>query len=220
MSIYLYSGGVGSGKSLHAAQDIRFALCRRYPMPVLANFALSDSAPVSQDRRELFAYVPNQHITADLLKSFADDWWATHDFMEDHILLCLDECQLIWNARTWSQSDRLSFLEFLSQSRKFGYKVILISQNMQMIDNQFRMLVDYDVNHRKVGQWGIFGSALSLLFLNRLFARVTYLCVNGKSKERLGVSWYVARGKDMGMYDSYARFARVESARAPSLPRG
>lgn len=207
MSIYLYSGGVGSGKSLHAAQDIRFELTRRYPRPVLANFPLGSGAPVPEERRSLFTHVENVDISADLLTGFADDWWKTHDFAEDHILLVLDEVQLIWNARTWAQRDRLSFLEFLSQSRKYGYKVVLIAQNLMMIDNQFRMLVDVDINHRRLGQWGRVGSVLGLLSANRLFARVGYYCVNGKHQQRTGLSWYIARRADMRMYDSYARFA-------------
>lgn len=207
MSIWLYSGGVGSGKSLHAAQDIRFELIRRYPRPVLANFELSDGAPIPEHRRGLFTYLPNHRITADRLQRFADEWWSEHEFREDHILLCLDEVQLLWNARTWAERDRLSFLEFLSQSRKAGFKVVLIAQNLLMVDNQFRMLVDYDVSHRRVGQWGRIGAGLSLLTGNRLFARVTYYCVGGKRIERSGMSWYVARRADMRMYDSYARFA-------------
>lgn len=217
MSIYLYSGGVGSGKSLHAASDIRFELTRRHPRPVLANFELSPTAPVPDERRGLFSFVPNSEISADLFIDFADQWWETHDFAEDHIILCLDECQIIWNARTWSQGDRLSFLEFLSQSRKYGYKVILIAQNMAMIDNQFRMLVDVDVNHRRVGNWGWLGPILSALTLRRLFARVSYAVINGKTRERVGLSWYVARSRDMRMYDSYARF---KTRAAKPLPVG
>ena len=57
MSIYLYSGTPGSGKSLHAANDIRLALNRKN-RPVLGNFELSQVAPVKS--RDNYVYIPNE----------------------------------------------------------------------------------------------------------------------------------------------------------------
>lgn len=206
MTILVYSGTVGSGKSLHAASDIRYDLNRRYPRPCLANFALGERAPVRHP--ELFTHVPNSELTVDRLVDFADGWWSEHEFREDHINLVLDEVALLFNSRLWAESNRMEFLEFMSQSRKYGYKVILIAQNIMMIDNQMRMLCDYDVNHRKVGSFGPVGALLSTFAANRAFLRVTYLMLNGKQRERLGMRWYFARNADFAMYDSYARFRR------------
>lgn len=204
--IEVFSGTPGSGKSLHAANEIRFQLNRPSPRPVLANFVLASSAPVK--RRELFAFVPNEHISPGLLVDFANDFWSSSGlpFREDYITLVVDECQILFNARNWGSSGRLEFLEFLSQHRKYGYHIILIAQNMAMIDNQFRMLVDFDVNHRNVKNFPGIGGFLGLVTRGRAFLQVTYLCVNGKTKERVGSRWYIGRRKDMEMYDSYARF--------------
>lgn len=204
MTIYVYSGTVGSGKSLHAASDIRYCLNRRYPIPVVANFELSEGAPVR--RPDLYTYVPNADLTADYLQDFACDWWECHDFREDRILLVLDEVQLLFNARNWSDRNRMSFLQFMSQSRKYGYQVVLIAQNLQMIDNQFRMLCEFDINHRRVSSWPGIGWVLGALTGGRCFARVTYLIQNGHSKERLGMRFWIPRKRDMRMYDSYKRF--------------
>lgn len=205
--IEVYSGTPGSGKSLHAANEVRFQLNRRTPRPVLANFELAADAPVK--RRDFFRFVRNEDITPSLLKTFADDFWSKNDipFREEYITLVLDECQLIFNSRLWAQSDRLSFLEFLSQSRKYGYHIILIAQNINMIDNQFRMLCEFDVNHRNVRFLPGIGGFLGLVTGNRVFLTVTYLIQNGKNKERIGSRWYISSDRDRAMYDSYARFA-------------
>ena len=91
--IYVYSGTPGSGKSAHLASDIRFQLNRRQPRLVLANFDLAPDAPVKQ--RETFAYVPNARLDAHDVAYTCQKWWETHDFKEESIWLCIDECQML-----------------------------------------------------------------------------------------------------------------------------
>lgn len=206
MTIYLYSGTPGTGKSLHAANDVRFALNRRM-RPVIGNFEIAPDAPVRHP--DNFRYVPNAQLTPKLLTDFADGFWDAFgwdEFREDYITLVLDECQLLFNSREWSANDRLAWLEFFSQHRKYGYKVIFIAQSSKMVDNQFRMLIEYEVNHRKVANMGIIGDILGLLTFGRLFCQVSYYF---QMNERLGASWYLARGADMRMYDTHKRFERT-----------
>lgn len=206
MTIYLYSGTPGTGKSLHAANDVRFALNRRM-RPVIGNFEIDADAPVRHP--ENYRYVPNSELTPKLLTDFADAFWESlgwDEFREDYILLVLDECQLLFNSREWSAKDRLAWLEFFSQHRKYGYKVLFIAQSAKMVDNQFRMLIEYEVNHRKVSNMGIIGDILGLLTFNRLFCQVLYYFQMG---ERLGCTWYLALRADMRMYDTHKRFART-----------
>ena len=138
MSIHVYTGTPGSGKSLHAASDIRWCLTRSKPRPVIANFPLSASAPIDDDvRAQYYHYIANEDMSADRITSIADDFWGNSGrvFSEDYLLLVLDECQLLFNSRLWSQSSRMQYLEFMSQSRKAGIKVLLIAQATKMIDN-------------------------------------------------------------------------------------
>lgn len=209
MSIHVYTGTPGSGKSLHAASDIRFQLTRRYPRPVIANFDLSDNAPVPDDvRHDLYHYIPNEDMSAGAITGIAEEYWQSsgRDFQEDYITLVLDECQLLFNSRLWNQSSRMQYLEFLSQSRKFGIKVLLIAQATKMIDNQFRMLIEVEHNHRRVSSFGPIGSALALPFGGRLFLVVRYLY---QCSERLGMQLFRGSRSDLAMYDSYARFAQA-----------
>lgn len=212
--IVFYTGTPGSGKSASAAHDIRYALNkpRGEDMPVIGNFPINDTIV---KRPWAYHYVSNDDLTPDYLCDFADDFWTHTErkFSEDYLLLVLDECQLVFNARSWhskgrsgKNDSRMDWLSFFSQHRKYGYKVILIAQSSKMVDNQFRMLCDYEINHRKVANMGMVGAAVSAVFLNRLFMRVKYLF---QSNERLGMQLYLLRTKDMELYDSYARFRQV-----------
>ena len=95
--IEIYTGVPGSGKSAHAARDIRHNLCKRDPRPVIANFELAEKAPVKS--RERFLYVSNSDMSVELLKEYACDWWESRGHMrEEGIDLYLDEAQLLWNS--------------------------------------------------------------------------------------------------------------------------
>lgn len=208
MSIDIYTGVPGSGKSLHAAADIREALnAARRVQPVIANFRLSPDAPVAHP--ENFRYIPNEEMSAGKLVDFACEFWdsGVARFREDYILLYIDECQLLFNSRRWSDKSRMAYLEFLSQSRKFGYRVVLIAQGAKMVDNQFRMLIDVEHNHRRVSSMGIVGALASLPFRGRLFMVVRKMY---QGNERLGMSLRTFHRKDGAMYDSYATFVRQD----------
>ena len=209
MSIHVFTGTPGSGKSLHAASLVRYELTRKYPRPVIANFALGEVAPISEDQRDLYSYVPNEDMSAARIERMCQDYWreSGRPFREDYITLILDECQLLFNARSWSQSSRMSYLEFLSQSRKHGVKVLLIAQATKMIDNQFRMLIEVEHNHRRIASMGPVGAAVALPFGGRLFVVVRYLY---QCNERLGTDFFRGTRRDMMMYDSYARFDRQD----------
>lgn len=214
--ITLFSGTPGSGKSLDMANEIRLALNkpRGADMPVIANFPVNLG---NVRRPQAFHYYSNDKLTPDLLTSFADAFWASTDrhFSEDYLLLALDEVQILHNARNWQTKgrsgkadSRMDWLEFFSQHRKYGYRIIFAAQSAKMIDNQFRMLIEDEVNHRKVAHMGFVGGIVSKLFLDRLFIRVRYLY---QTKERLGMSFMVARRCNMEMYDSYVRLKKVNA---------
>ena len=208
--IEVYTGTPGSGKSAHAARQVRYALTRPGDKrPVIANFPLGTDAPVPAESRGLFTHIPNEEMSAGKIIDLANEYWdsGVHRFEEDWLLLCLDECQLFFNSRRWSDKSRMSYLEFLSQSRKYGVKVILIAQSAKMIDNQFRMLIEVEHNHRRVTSMGPLGMLVAMPFGNRLSLDVRYLF---QTNERLGMDLLLPNKRDFAMYDSYARFDKVE----------
>ena len=212
--IVVYTGTPGSSKTLHAVHDIRYALTKPGgpDQPVIANFDINRDVPLR--RMDAFHYFDNRKITPRMLTDFADDFWANGGarFQEDYLLLVLDECQLIFNARSWQDKgrgrgdSRLDWLEFLSQHRKYGYKIILITQSSKMIDNQFRMLIDLEVNHRAFKNFGFFGSLVDALPIGDWFFWVKTLY---QTREPLGLRVYRRTRRDSVLYDSYARLEKV-----------
>ncbi len=204
--IMLYSGTPGSGKSLHTARDIRDALGPKR-RPVIANF---DVNPATRGYRERFTYRPNSDLTPEVLMEFATDYWKGRQVTEDAILLVIDEAQLVFNSRTWqdkgASSKRMDWIEFFSQHRHFGYKVVLIAQFDRMIDRQIRSLVEIEVNHRKLANFGLKGLLLSLPFGGKLFCAVSYYY---GLKEKVGTTWLLPRRAYFRLYDSYNRFEQA-----------
>lgn len=214
--IVVYTGTPGSSKTLHAVADIRYALTKpsRTAQPVIANFPINTDVPLKH--MDAFHYVSNQDITPKMLTDFADEFWATSGvrFQEDYLLLVLDECSLIFNARSWQSKgsgrgdSRLDWLEFLSQHRKYGYKVILIAQSSKMIDNQFRMLIEIEVNHRACTSMGLFGTVMQILPVKMFFwVKLLY-----QTREPLGMRPYVMQRRHARLYDTNARLQKVFGA--------
>lgn len=211
MTIYLYSGTPGSGKSLHAAQDMSdYLRCKK--LPVVGNFDLNPDTK----GYERFTYCGNADMTPSYLVDFAARYWRDHRFREDNILLVLDECQILFNSRDWNSkgSDgkdnaRQDWLKFFSQHRKYGYKIIFIAQFDRMIDRQIRALVEYEFKHRKLGNFGWKGKVMTFFTMGELFCCFQEFYGN---HERIGSSFMRARKSLYRMYDSYATFERADCA--------
>lgn len=195
--LYLYTGTPGSGKSLHVAKDILEHLS--WGRPVIANFPISSEVK-GYDR---FTYKDNLSMTPDFLVAFAREFWGDRKVKEDRILLCLDEAQLLFNSRNWSQTDRMKWITFLSQHRHFGYKILFITQFDRMIDRQIRSLAEYEVKHRKMSSFGIRGKVASLLAFGQVFCAVT---VYYGMREKIGARFFRGKRSLYRLYDSYALF--------------
>lgn len=204
MTIYLYTGTPGSGKSMHTAKLIMETL-RYKRCPVVCNF------PINPDTKgyERFTFVENLKLTPDYLYDYARYYWADQPIREDNILLVVDEAQLLFNSRDWGQNDRMAWIEFLSQHRHFGYKVVFIAQFDRMIDRQIRALVEYEYVHRKMGNFGWKGKAIALLCGGELF-----VCVKRYYglKEIIGAEYSRKHKKLFRLYDSYSTFSRIDGA--------
>lgn len=203
--IYLYSGTPGSGKSMHAARLVLDYLGRK--RPVIANF---DINPATRRKGELFHYLPNGHLTPQWLYDFAREHWGGARVREDGILLVLDEAQLLFNSRSWNEAtagaSRMDWIEFFSQHRHYGYRIVFIAQHDRMIDRQIRALVEIEVKHRQLGNFGLKGKLLSLPFGGRLFAAVD--CYYGLG-DKVGTKFMLPSRRCFRLYDSYNRFEQA-----------
>ena len=204
MTIELFTGTPGSGKSLDAANEIRIEL--KHGKPVIANFEVI----TNEDWSGTFTYMPNSRVSPGNLVALARDYWSGRDFKENGIVLVLDECQLLFNSRNWNvDTDRMEWLEFFSQHRKYGYRVILICQADIMIDKQFRSLVEYECNHRKISHYGFLGLLLKYICIGEIFYSCQTLYA---AKIKTGGRFFRYSKKLGAMYDSYTTFQQTPSA--------
>lgn len=200
--ILLYSGTPGSGKSLHAARTI----CNwaRSGSPIIANF----QCDLSRYKKADFLCIDNTQLTPEFLISYAQSKHEKTAFKEDSILLVIDECQLLFNAREWQKNGRAEWLSFFTQHRKYGYKIILIAQFDRMIDRQIRSVIEYEYIHRKMSNFGTWGKILSLFFGGNSFIAVErYYPLN----EKLHSEIFHARKRLYSIYNSYATFGSGEA---------
>lgn len=198
--IFLYSGTPGSGKSLHSAQVIYWAL--RQNKPVVANFSV-DIQKIKHAKKENFIEYDNSDLSPELLRSISKEYFKDHKFKEGSIKLFIDECQLVFNAREWNVKGRSEWLGFFTNHRKYGYDIYLVAQFDRMIDRQIRSLIEYEYIHRKVSNYGWKGFLLSLFGGGNLFVSVKmWYPLN----ERVGSDFFRASKKYYSIYDTLNTF--------------
>ena len=212
--IYLYSGTPGAGKSLHMAKDIIERLEKG--RDVIGNF------PINQDifyRKKIkfsfkkgsrgfslvkvkkrgmgrFTYIENGKISVRWLVDYAK---KNHKRgKENQTLLCIDECQCKFNPREFQRKDRLPWNNFFSQHRKLGYNIILVTQTDRLLDRQIKAILEYEVKHRKINNYGI-----ACLLPIKTFIAIEYWY---GVRERVGSDFFVYKKRYGSFYDSFAIF--------------
>lgn len=92
MSIWLYSGTPGSGKSFHAAKDIVGRLKKGGGL--ICNFPVNESFVPARKLKAHVEYWDNSELTAERLVAYALEH---HEIgKEGQTLVVIDECQIIF----------------------------------------------------------------------------------------------------------------------------
>ncbi len=207
MSIWLYSGTPGSGKSFHAARDIVRRLKKTGGL--ICNFSVNEEVVPARKLRAHVEYWDNSELTAERLVAYALEHQKIGK--EGQTLVVIDECQIILNCGDFGRMDRNAWVTFFSQHRKLGFNVILISQSDRMLDRQIRALIETEVRHRKLNNYGFGGMILSLLSLGRTwFIAIDYWY--GGNKLKLGQTVFPFRKRSSEVYDSYKLFSDMVTA--------
>lgn len=212
MTIELYTGFVGSGKTYAATKNgVTIADAPLGKRWVIANFPIKPKKTLfSKYRKKKFVeprwmYKNNTELTPDfLIKESLERGWNKK---EGSCLVIFDEAGIPFNSRSWNSPDRLQWIEFLSQSRKFGYDFIFITQHRDMMDKQIRKLCEYEVQHKRLNN--MFAFKLLNLFKVTLFGGISFW--NGMKSERGTLRVYFYTKKVADRYDTLRLFGMDEN---------
>ncbi len=214
MSIMLYTGTPGSGKSYHAAREIVSWL--RRGKPLVANFPVDVTAAKKKCKAKA-EYRDNSELSAEWLVAYSMEHLKFA--VEHQCLVVIDECQVIFNCRDFGRKDRNAWVQLFSQHRKLGFDFILITQSDRMMDKQIRCLVENEVKHRKLNNYGIGGTILSLITgFKTWFVALDYWY--GGNKLLLGKSIFRYNKKYEKVYDSYRLFADMAGSAGAGVCAG
>lgn len=200
--ISLYSGTPGSGKSLHLARTVRDAL--KFSCPVIGTFHINEQM-LWRNSPYPYTYIN----IYDLTPRFLLDYYEDHKRylkrgVEDSFLVVIDECQRIFNSRTWQETkNRNEWITFFAEHRHFGFNIILVSQMDIMIDRQIRGLIEYNYLHRKLDGFGFGGKLMSMLLGNFCIVK-TWYALKGFN---CGSEFLRGNKKLFNFYDTFEDFA-------------
>lgn len=200
--IQIYTGTPGSGKSLHLAKDIHFWL--KMGINIIANFEINKE--YVKKCKGKFTFVETEDITVKFLQRYALE---NHDFIsrqEFQTQIIIDECSDIFNCRDFSRKDRPEWLKFFRQHRKYRYDILLTTQDDREVDRQIRNKIEEEVKHRKLNNFGIIGTMMSMLSLNKLKLFVAIKFWKGNA-QRTGVDYFIYRKKYGELYDTFKIFS-------------
>lgn len=203
MAIECYSGTPGSGKSYDVARHL-IDLYHSHKH-VICNFPVNEKL-VKKHRKNFpnaqTIYLDNADITVDYFVAFAHKYHKIG--VENQCYVYIDEAQILVNCRDFAAKDRMSLIAFFSQHRHYGYNFILITQSIRMIDRQIRNLVETEVVHRKINNYGIGGKIITLLLWRPVFAAVSkWTGGNGLVTNR---EHFIFQASTAKLYDSYRIF--------------
>jgi len=194
--IELYLGSVGSGKSYHALRRGLEKISCRPARYVVANFPIKCR---NKKDKERWIFLDNDDLTVDMLIKIS----LEKGFIgkEGHALLIIDEAGINFNSRDWNikGEERKKWVKFFSQSRKFGYDVILVAQDERMIDRQIRSCAEYRVFHRLANRFSWFK-----LLPFKLFFYVSFWCggnFRGGLQLDVLLPWVARRYDSMRLFD-------------------
>lgn len=201
--IYLYSGTPGSGKSLHCAAVVRRHL--KFFCPVIGTFHINKNRLFKNSKYE-YVYQNIYDLNPTFLVEYAKKNLPKKKNPEGSFLLVIDEAQRIFNPREWGRKDRNGWITFFAEHRHLGYDVILISQKDRMLDRQIRGLIEYEVMHRKVTQFGLPGKILGLFVGQFVAVKMWY-----PMKEKVDSEFFRGDKQLYDFYDSFEDFAPTEN---------
>jgi hypothetical protein len=139
MAIFV-EGVRGSGKSKIAVAEIQIYLKSNRRVATNLDIDVFRLAPNTKSEVVRIPDIPRSLDLEQLGKAYPEldpDDPSTYD--ENKFgLIVIDELLVSFNSRSWNDSDRLKLVSWMVQSRKLGWRLWLICQDVDAVDKQLR----------------------------------------------------------------------------------
>ncbi|WP_137940347.1 zonular occludens toxin domain-containing protein [Chitinivorax sp. B] len=200
MAVYIVTGKLGGGKSLSCVRQIKEYLGRGAPVATNLDIFMDKMA-----RPQSRAYVTRlpDHPTAVDLEALGNGN-PSYDESKNGLIV-LDECAMWLNTRDWQDKTRQDLINWCLHSRKLGWDMMLIVQDLGLIDKQVRTaLCEYTVICRRLDRlkMPLIGNLAKLFGFKLNMPRIHVATVKyGTSHDSPVADRWVFRGSDV--YHAY-----------------
>lgn len=153
MSVWFVTGVLGGGKTLvSVSRAIPYLEKGR---PVATNLDLFfDRFPENYTTSKPYCLRLPDHPSSNDLKALG--YGNTSANEEKNGLLIFDECGTWFNSHGWNAPDRKEFIDVLIHIRKYGWDVMFLVQDFEMVDKQCRQAIcEYLVTCRRTDKINI-----------------------------------------------------------------
>lgn len=220
--IHLICGSLGSGKSTYLADLTWRHFARRGGFAFASNYALPSGWA---------KWVPKRNVSSlsravivgnpsDLHKFSLTDCLPLRKNPADFPgLLVLDDAHMLFGSRFWLKNQ--DWIDFLSNSRKLGWRTFIVTHDPNMIDKQIRFFCEYEVRFRSLRKvywpWIPFDIPICPRPFRERFLAVCRYYGNALGKGQIAWRTVFSWRKDMP-YDTTSVFRRDHDARQELQP--
>lgn len=211
MPVYVVTGKLGSGKTLAMVGRMRDYLEKG--RPVASNIDLDVRRLLRKAPRVPMVRLPDRPTVADM-----EALGTVHATGREELngAIVLDECGTWLNSRQWADKGRQALIDWFLHSRKFGWDVFLIVQNIALLDKQLRdAIAEFCVTCRRLDRVRIpgFGRLISILTLGTFKGHMPKVHVAtvryGVGPGAVTADTWLYRGRDL-----YGAYSTVQVVRA------
>lgn len=154
MSVYIVTGKLGNGKTLASVGRITEYLSQDRKVATNLDLFMDHYEKPKLQHKNILR-LPDKPTIADfeaIGRGHESDIYNEDNFG----LLVLDECGTWFNSRGWQDKSRADVIDWLLHSRKLGWDVLLIVQDISILDKQAReTLAEYTVYCRRMDRFRI-----------------------------------------------------------------
>lgn len=203
--IYCYTGAPGSGKSANLARLIYRWLKSGKETLIISNVQIKEGIEgLDYDR---YVYLDDTQVNPKYIVEVANQYWGDHtassvEDAEERIKVIIDEGQLYFNSRSWKSNLENKWVWFFSIHRHFGITIFICTQYIKALDKQVQEMIEYEVMHRKLSNYGLVGMIIAL-FTKRLFQTIT---IWRPIKKVVDNEFFIMKSKYTDIYDTHRIF--------------